>query len=216
MEIKWLGHSCFEIKDNKGTVIVTDPFNGDMVGYKMPEVKADVVTVSHGHHDHNYLGNVRGSFTVIDKPCKMLFNGINIQGSECFHDNEKGSLRGKNIAFSFIVDGIRVCHMGDIGETCRDFDLASVEPVDVLLIPVGGKYTVNAAEAKNYVDALSPSYVIPMHYNISGCNFEIDGIDKFLDFFRKEDIIFTHSNKINIEKEDLHKNLTAKILVLDK
>ncbi|HAA81713.1 MAG TPA: MBL fold metallo-hydrolase, partial [Thermoanaerobacter sp.] len=119
MNIKWLGHSCFKLTSEKGTVIVTDPFD-ESVGYPMPNVKADIVTSSHSHFDHNYFKAVKGNFDIVDTVGEHNIKGINIKGVNTFHDDEHGAKRGKNIVFVFDIDGIRVCHMGDLGHVLTE------------------------------------------------------------------------------------------------
>lgn len=199
MNIKWLGHSCFKLTAEKGTVIVTDPFD-ESVGYPMPNVKADIVTSSHSHFDHNYFKAVKGNFDIVDTVGEHNIKGINIKGVNTFHDDEHGAKRGKNIVFVFDIDGIRVCHMGDLGHVLTEKQVEEIGPVDVLLIPVGGYYTIDAKQAVEVMNQLKPKITIPMHYKTEFINFPIDTVDNFLDMTGGKKIL---SPEMDVKKEDL-------------
>lgn len=199
MNIKWLGHACFKLTSEKGTVIVTDPFD-ESVGYPMPNVKADIVTSSHSHFDHNYFKAVKGNFDIVDTVGEHNIKGINIKGVNTFHDDEHGAKRGKNIVFVFDIDGIRVCHMGDLGHVLTEKQVEEIGPVDVLLIPVGGYYTIDAKQAVEVMNQLKPKITIPMHYKTEFINFPIDTADNFLDMTGGKKIL---STEMDVKKEDL-------------
>lgn len=167
MEIKYLGHSAFLIK-TKTAKIVTDPYDPDMVGLKFPKVEADVVTISHDHKDHNQFKNVSGIGGVaplmIDMPGEFEKMGVRIFGFQTFHDKTKGSERGENIMYKFESEGISVLHCGDLGVIPDEAFLETVGEVDILLVPVGGFYTIDSDEAVSLVKKIEPSIVIPMHY----------------------------------------------------
>ena len=177
MKVSWLGHACFEIVDSRGTRIVIDPFD-DTVGYEVPSVEADVVLVSHEHHDHNNVKAIRGDPQVVRGPGKHLAAGIEFRGVPTFHDEEKGKLRGRNTVFCFVVDGLRVCHLGDLGHLLGEDDLRSVGEVDVLMIPVGGVYTIDADGAKRVIEQIGPRLVFPMHFRSE--EFDVAPVDLFL------------------------------------
>lgn len=166
MKISWLGHSSFLIEAG-GTCIVTDPYDNS-VGYSMPKVTADAVTCSHCHGDHSYVSNVIGNPVIINTPGEHKADNITICGHDSFHDAQGGKLRGGNIIYLFGCGNITVCHMGDIGEECSDALMNKLPPINVLLIPVGGYYTIDAKQAKRYVDLINPQFVIPMHYGTKG------------------------------------------------
>ena len=136
MKIRYLGHSCFECTDGNGKVLITDPYT--KVGYELPkDLRADVVTVSHGHFDHNYVTAVQTEKIVTDSTlCEI--DGIQIWGVDSFHDEKQGALRGRNIIFLFKMDGLTVCHLGDVGESVSPSLIETIGKVDVLLLPVGG------------------------------------------------------------------------------
>ena len=179
MKLKWLGHSCFLITSSEGVRILTDPFE-PYVGYKVPEVEADIVTTSHNHRDHNYIEAVKGDFVHISSPGSFNEKGIAIKGISTYHDDEQGKKRGQNIVFCFEVDGLKVCHMGDLGHVLSDEQIKEIGPVDVLLLPVGGTYTIDYKQAAELVGLMDPRLVIPMHFKTPATDFPIDEVDKFL------------------------------------
>ena len=178
MRIKWLGHSCFKISSKNGTRIVTDPFD-DNLGYRIPSVETDIVTVSHGHYDHNFVDCLNGSFEVIDKVGDFNVKGIPIRGIHTFHDEEEGAKRGGNIVYTFVVDDIKICHLGDLGHLLTPSQLEMIGDVDVLLIPVGGVYTIAAPQAVEVINQLRPAVVVPMHYKTKSLRINIDPVDGF-------------------------------------
>lgn len=200
MKIKWLGHSCFKITGEKGIRIVTDPFD-NTVGYKVPNVEADIVTTSHDHFDHNFTEAIEGNFELINKVGNFYVKDVNIKGTPSYHDKVKGRKRGNNIIYTFEVDGIKVCHLGDLGHVLNENQIESIGGVDVLLIPVGGNFTIDAKEAADVVEQLKPSIVIPMHFKTPVMNFPIDGVDVFLNEIGGGEN--TNSQEIEINKEDL-------------
>lgn len=179
MKIKWLGHSCFLLTSAAGVRILTDPFDSH-VGYALPAVEADVVTTSHNHGDHNHIQAVKGHFTHLREPGCYKHGDIVITGFPSFHDNEGGIRRGKNIIYIFNIDGIRVCHCGDLGHVPSDKLVKDIGSVDVLLVPVGSVYTINASEALQVAGLLKPSVTIPMHFKTPVLNFPLDDVEKFL------------------------------------
>ena len=179
MKIRWLGHACFLIAAENGTRILTDPFDAT-VGYPVPRVAADIVTTSHRHYDHNHVQAVTGPFTLVDKPGRTAVRGIDINGISTFHDNIGGARGGKNLVFTFVVDGLNVCHCGDLGHLPSAEQTAEIGPVDILLVPVGGNYTIDAATAAALCGLLRPTVVIPMHFKTPAIAFPIAGVDPFL------------------------------------
>lgn len=199
MNIKWLGHACFKISSERGTIIVTDPFD-ESVGYPMPDVRADIVTSSHSHFDHNYFKAIKGNFDIVDTVGEHDIKGIKIKGVSTFHDEEQGTKRGKNIVFVFDIDGIKVCHMGDLGHILTEKQIEEIGSVDVLLIPVGGYYTIDAKQAVEVMNQLKPKITIPMHYKTELINFPIDTVDNFLSMTGGKKI---SSSQMDVKKEDL-------------
>ena len=186
MKIRYLGHSCFEFVSKEGIRVITDPYT--KVGYELPNgLFADVLTLSHAHFDHNYAPAVKSKLTLTNAQ-KYLFDGIEIEGIDSYHDPKMGALRGGNIIFKINIDGITLCHMGDIGEECSANLVEKIGKVDVLLIPVGGTYTVDALGAKKYIEEIHPKAVIPMHYKPLDGALDIAGIQPFLDLYKEEPI----------------------------
>ena len=179
MEIKWYGHSCFLITNEAGIRVLTDPPH-PQVGYAIPPVACEAVTSSHAHHDHNFFSIAAGSPVIIAEPGDYRVGEIRITGVPTFHDDVQGAKRGRNIVFVFETDGMRVVHAGDIGALPDEATLAQIGPADVLLVPVGGVYTIDAAGARQLANLLKPKVVIPMHYKTDAIAFELDGIAPFL------------------------------------
>ena len=157
MKITWLGHSAFKLEESTGTTVVTDPYHS-YVGFRMPRVTADIVTVSHGHNDHNNLAAVLGDPEVISSAGAYDISGVHILARRTFHDSKNGAARGENLVFKFRMDGVDICHMGDIGEECNAMLVDSIAPVNVLMIPIGGTYTIDAEEAKESAEAMRAEY----------------------------------------------------------
>ncbi|PIV37731.1 hypothetical protein COS31_03035 [Candidatus Roizmanbacteria bacterium CG02_land_8_20_14_3_00_36_15] len=182
MEIKYLGHSSFFIK-TKTAKLVTDPFDPELVGLKFSKIEADIVTVSHQHKDHNQVKEVGGSPLIVDLPGEYEKNGMRIFGYSSYHDKQKGAERGVNTLYKIEAEGISVLHCGDLGVVLEDSFIDAIGVVDVLLIPVGGFYTIDPAEAAELVKKFEPSLVIPMHYNqpkLEQKNFgQLSNVDEF-------------------------------------
>jgi len=179
MKIKWLGHASFLITSDAGTKIITDPYvTGGDLSYGQIKESADIVTVSHDHADHNNVAAVQGSPKVVRGTVEV--KGIKFKGIPTYHDDAGGRQRGKNTIFCFEVDGIRVCHLGDLGHRLNDSQVAELGEIDVLLIPVGGFFTIDAKLAGQLCDRLKPKVIIPMHFKNDRCAFPIAGVDEFL------------------------------------
>jgi len=209
MKIKWYGHACFEITSKDGTKILTDPFD-ETVGYEVPHVEADIVTSSHDHFDHNAFKNVKGDFVKVTEPGRHVIKGIEINGVETFHDSEGGKKRGKNVAFTYNVDGIKICHLGDLGHVLTDEQVKKIGDVDILLIPVGGNYTIGPEEAAEIVEKLNPKMVIPMHFKTKAINFPIEGVDRFLEIMGEG--VKLGAQFMDIEKEQLPDDRTIVVM----
>lgn len=178
MEITWLGHSCFRIKGKEATV-VTDPFDEDL-GYPLRNPTTDIVTISHDHPHHSFVAGVRGNPRVITGPGEYEIAGVFIYGIGTFHDAEGGRRRGKNTAYLMELDEVRVCHLGDLGHVPSSEQVEEMAGADVLLIPVGGVSTINAAAAAEAINLIEPKIVIPMHFKTEAVNIELEPVDRFL------------------------------------
>jgi len=181
MKIKFLGHATFLITSEAGIKIITDPYEPDAdLTYGEIKESADIVTVSHYHHDHGNVAAVKGNPEVVSRTGKMTAKGVEFKGIASYHDEAGGSLRGDNIIFCFELDGIRVCHLGDLGHRLDDKQLKEIGGVDILLIPVGGFYTIDAKAATEVCNQLKPRVIIPMHYKTEKGLPKIFGVDRFL------------------------------------
>ena len=180
MKIKWLGHAAFLITSDAGIKIITDPYaTSSSVTYDEIKESADIVTVSHEHGDHNNVAAVRGNPAVVKGAAEV--KGMKFDGIPTHHDEAGGSQRGNNIIFCFEVDGIRVCHLGDLGHPLGDNQVADIGKIDILLVPVGGNYTIDAKVATDVCGKLAPKVIIPMHFRNERCsNFPVAGVDDFL------------------------------------
>lgn len=168
MDVQYFGHSSFKLRGKNGTV-VTDPYDEAMVGMEFPRVSADVVTVSHDHGDHNQADQVSGTARreepyVITAPGEYEVQGIGVFGWRSYHDDSEGAERGLNTIYVIHVDGVRICHLGDLGHKLSSELVDNIGEVDVLLVPCGGVYTIDAKQAAAVTAQLQPGYVIPMHY----------------------------------------------------
>ena len=193
MKVKWLGHSAFLITSEEGVKIITDPFEPGTFGvnYGKIEEAADIVVVSHEHPDHNYVKGVPGSPQVIRGAGGHQAKGIEFTGIASYHDDSGGSQRGPNIMFCFTVDGVRLCHLGDLGHQLSDKQLAAIGEVDVLLTPMAGNFTLDPAGAHRVADQVQPRVVIPMHYQTDKClTFPVSDVEPFL------------ANKANVKRID--------------
>jgi len=189
MTITYLNHASFKLKGKRGTV-VTDPYH-DNVGFAFPKTSADIVTVSHDHQDHNAIENITGTARrnkpfIINQAGEYEVGGISVFGIPTYHDDVEGSLRGKNIVFTILIDHVSVCHLGDLGHDLTQVQLESIGTVDVLLIPVGGVYTIDAKLATKIIHTLEPAVVIPMHYRTAAHNEKTFGKLASLADFAKE------------------------------
>jgi L-ascorbate metabolism protein UlaG (beta-lactamase superfamily) len=184
MKIRWLGHSAFVLTSDSGTKVLTDPYESGSyegaVGYRPITETADVVTASHEHEDHFCLTGLPEGFECVTKAGQHDVKGLAISGVKTYHDETKGKERGPNVIFVIDIDGIRVCHLGDLGHTLSADELGSIGKVDVLLIPVGGFFTIGPKEALSVMKALSPAVTIPMHYKTDVLGFPIEPVDNFL------------------------------------
>ncbi|MBI3620154.1 MBL fold metallo-hydrolase [Candidatus Roizmanbacteria bacterium] len=214
MDIKFIGHASFFIKA-KDARLVTDPYDPSAVGMKFPKIEADIVTVSHTHPDHNYVTGVSGTPLVIDLPGEFEKNGMRIYGYSTFHDKNKGQERGENTVYKVEAEGINVLHCGDLGHVFDDALIEEIGDVDILLVPVGGFFTIDAADAVELAKKLEPAVIIPMHYNIPGLNqkvfAQLAAVTDFLKKMGQESI--TSVPKLTVKKESLTEEM--KVVVME-
>lgn len=217
MEITYLGHSSFKLKGKAGTV-VTDPFD-DYVGFSFPSTSADIVTVSHDHKDHNNVKPINGTARrknpfVVDHPGEYEVQGISVFGVKTAHDANGGVERGANFVFSVLIDNVKVCHLGDLGHELTQEQIKEIGSVDVLLVPVGGVFTIDPKVAVKTIHTLEPSYVIPMHYKTDKHNADVFGELNTLEEFLKEyGAEVKPEAKLSVTKERLPEETEMVVLV---
>ena len=202
MRIRWHGHSCFEISDGK-TTIVTDPHDGRSLGIRPPSVSADIVLISHDHYDHSASRVVNGNFKIFQSRIgRFESRGLQFNGIETYHDAAKGTQRGLNTMYKFQMDGITVCHCGDLGAVPSPRTLNSISGVDILFVPTGGIYTMESEEIEEFVRAVGPGVTVPMHYRVGGLTVPVRDIDYFLDMVTEESIRYV-GNCTDVTRDEL-------------
>ncbi|MFP4001941.1 MAG: MBL fold metallo-hydrolase [Thermoplasmata archaeon] len=186
MRIRWHGQSCFEI-GHEDKILITDPHDGRSIGINPPQVKGDIIMVSHDHYDHNAVREVEKpkSKVVRGKGGKTI-DDVEIMGLESYHDKDEGRRRGENTVFKFEIDGINFCHLGDLGHLPSKDLVEKIGNVDFLFIPVGGNFTIGPEEAKETVDMINPKIAVPMHFKIGGLSLDIKTLEPFLSLFPDE------------------------------
>jgi L-ascorbate metabolism protein UlaG (beta-lactamase superfamily) len=214
MDITYLGHSSFRIK-GKNAVVVTDPYLLEKSGLKFPKhIAADVVTVSHGHPDHNATHQIEGSPFVIEGPGEYEVKGVGVIGMSTFHDEEKGASRGGNTMYRIEIDGVSIVHLGDLGHTLSTSEVDALDGVNILMIPVGGIYTIDPAAAVSVINEIEPAIVIPMHYkrpDFTGDVFkDLATLPMFLKEIGKEDVV--PQAKLSITKDKIPEQMQVIVL----
>lgn len=192
--------------------MVIDPFD-KKIGLRPPSFAADIICVSHHHDDHNNIQALSGNPFIINGPGEYETKGVNILGIESFHDQKQGTERGLNTIFVIETENIKLCHLGDYGQDkLSDEQLEAIDEPEILFIPVGGKYTIDAAGAAVVVNQIEPKIIVPMHYKIPDLKIELDPVDKFLKEMgvsRKEAV-----EKITIKKKDLPEQTEVVVMKL--
>lgn len=215
VKLKWYGHASFLITADNGLKIITDPYEpggyDGAIGYGEIPDTPDIVLCSHDHADHGYTKGLKGEFEVVNKSGVTVVKGIEFKGVEAYHDTEEGQQRGTIIIYTFAIDGVNICHLGDLGHEIDDALAEKIGDVDVLLIPVGGMFTINGNVADRVIEKINPKIVIPMHYKTDKCGFPLARIEEFID--RKRNVSLMATDEIAITKETLPKN--QMIMLLD-
>jgi L-ascorbate metabolism protein UlaG (beta-lactamase superfamily) len=178
MDIFWMGHSCFRIK-GKEAVLFTDPFDPGR-GIALDKTSAQIVTVSHPHPGHSNAAGVVGGPRVVKGPGEYEVAGVLITGISTFHDDEQGAKRGKSTVYVIEMEGLRLCHLGDLGHGLSNQQIGEIGDVEVLMVPVGGGNTIDAAAAAQIVRTLEPRIVLPMHYRTDLLSQGLEPVDVFL------------------------------------
>jgi len=181
MKIKWLGHASFLITSRDGLRVITDPYTvGGGIDYSPIRETADVVVVSHDHSDHNNVSTVQGKPEVVKGSGKKTAKSIQFKGVGTSHDAAQGKQRGTNTVFCFTIDDMRLCHLGDLGHVLGPGQVTEIGAVDILFVPVGGFFTIDASVASQVCDQLKPKIVIPMHFKTAKCAYPLAGVEDFL------------------------------------
>lgn len=210
MVITWYGQSCFKIQSGE-TVVFTDPFNKE-IGLTPPRSQADMVTISHNHYDHNNCEALSENALVIDGPGEYEIKGVEVKGVFSFHDDKEGKERGGNTIYVIEIEGIKIAHLGDLGQSKLAAEqVEKIDGVDILMIPVGGGDTIDGETAVEIINQIEPRIVIPMHYKIAGLNAKLDGVDVFLKEMgvAKKDAV----DKLTLKKKDLPEEETQVVVM---
>ncbi len=200
MRLIWHMHSCFEVSDE--TIVVIDPHDGRSIGVKPPQLRADIVLISHDHFDHNAIRVVKGDYTVIRDVSPRTVKGVAIRGLTAYHDDVGGERRGKVNIFHFTVNGVRFCHLSDLGHMLTPAQVQELGEVDVLFVPVGGVFTIDGAQAQRLVRAIGPKVAVPMHFRVGGLSMSIQNADAYLNGLPEESVVRV-GNEVEFEAEDL-------------
>jgi L-ascorbate metabolism protein UlaG (beta-lactamase superfamily) len=189
MKIEFLGHSCFLITSSTGKTIITDPYHtGEEFNLSEIAESADIVTISHDHPDHNNSSAIQGDPQIVTENTDK--KGVSFKVIESYHDAAGGKERGNNRIFVFVVDDIRICHLGDLGHRLDKHQLVSIGSVDVLFVPVGGGFTINSTEAEKICVDIGAKVIIPMHYRSAGLSL----LGDVGDFLSDKDNVTTSNN----------------------
>lgn len=208
MKIKWYGHACFGLEFSGGPYVVTDPFD-DHVGYPLCEAYADIVTISHGHGDHSYAASVQGRPTVLNRSGMFTFDDLLVKAVKSYHDAENGGRRGDNLIFIYESDDLKLAHLGDLGHEPDLKQYAALEGTDVLMIPIGGYYTIDTDTALKVIDHIGPRVVIPMHFKTPVMDFPISDEKRFAEALNAA---YWDSTEIEITRENIGSLPAAVIL----
>lgn len=214
MKIIWYGHSAFQIVVQGEVRVIIDPYQagafGGSVGYGKIKDEADIVLTSHDHEDHNYIKDIRGRFTHINKAGRYKEKGIEIDAIQTFHDKVQGKERGPNLVFVVSAEDMKLAHLGDLGHTPDSDTVKTIGKIDILLLPVGGFFTINAKEATEIMKMIKPAITIPMHYKTESIDFPIDNLAAFIG--DKKNVREISSSDFTITKATLP--ITSEIIVL--
>jgi L-ascorbate metabolism protein UlaG (beta-lactamase superfamily) len=211
MKVKWLGHACFLITSGAGVRVITDPYAvGGGINYSPINESADIVVVSHDHSDHNNFAAVQGKPELVKGPGTRTAKGIQFKGVATSHDASQGAQRGSNTVFCFTIDDLRLCHLGDLGHVLSQAQITEIGPLDILFVPVGGFFTIDATVASHVCDQLKPKVVIPMHFKTPKCGYAIGGAEGFLK--GKKNVRKAMASEVEFQREKLP--IATEIVVL--
>jgi len=211
MQISYLGHSSFKIKTKTAT-LVTDPYSSK-VGFKMPKVEAEIVTVSHDHYDHNFVEAVKGRPFVITGPGEYEIKEVGVHGLATYHDAKEGEDRGNNTVYLISAEDLTVCHLGDLGHQLSTRMVEEIGEIDVLLIPVGGQFTIGPKRAVEVITQVEPRIVIPMHFRTN--RHQAKGFSKVLPvdaFLKQIGVEYKKEEKLVVSKSGLEEEMEVVVL----
>ena len=212
MKIEWMGHSSFIITVDSGKKICTDPYQSGSydgaVGYAPIKERVDIVTVSHDHADHSGTGELLGNFEVVKTVGEFKIEGINIEGVSTYHDRLRGDERGDNIVFKICTGTMKIAHLGDLGHLMGESEMEKLGRIDILMIPIGGHFTIDGQDAWDIIGHIKPKIVIPMHYKTEKLGFPIAGVGEFLSGTDN----VQHVDDLELSRADLPQDTTVYVL----
>ncbi len=209
MRIRWLGHSCFLITNERGINILTDPFD-DTLGYTMTKEKINIITISHEHYDHNNTMGIKGKPVVLKGPVNRDTHKIIFKGISSYHDSAFGEYRGTNTIFVIKSDDMVLCHLGDLGHLLNHEQLTEMDHVDILFIPVGGYFTINHIQAEKVINQIKPKIAIPMHYKTDAIKWSLDPLSVFID--KKQNIKILGEKYFEVNSSTLPEEFSIYVL----
>lgn len=216
VDISWYQQACFKIKGRSSSVVI-DPYNAEFTGLKPLKIEGNIVCITHDHQDHSEAAIVKGVDDgrpfVINGPGEYEISGVNIVGIGSFHDDKQGAERGKNTIYLVNIDEVNIVHLGDLGQKkLTQEQIESLSICDVLMIPVGGVYTIEAKDAPDIIAQIEPKIIIPMHYKTANLKFNLAPVDDFLRVMGKEKVDVLQ--KLSISRERLPEE--PEVVVLEK
>jgi L-ascorbate metabolism protein UlaG (beta-lactamase superfamily) len=207
MKIKWYGHAAFQITTDEGVRVIIDPYEsgafGGALSYGKITDEAEIVLTSHDHDDHNYTKDIKGNYKHINKAGAYSERGLEIEALPCYHDPSKGKERGNNLIFVIDDGKLRIAHMGDIGHILAQDTVKKMGRIDILLLPIGGFYTIDSGEAGKIMQDINPKITVPMHFKTPKCDFPIAGVDAFTE--GRKGVRTINSYEVEVKKDDLPK-----------
>jgi L-ascorbate metabolism protein UlaG (beta-lactamase superfamily) len=215
MNVRYLGHAAFELTSESGTTVIFDPYEAGAYSgalkYGPITGRYDIAVVSHDHADHCDKNVTAQAGTIVDRPGTFDIGAVRVTAKPTYHDESKGSERGANLVSVVEVDGMRIAHLGDLGHVLSDKELEVLKGVDVLFVPVGGHFTIDAETAVRVVDAIGPKVVIPMHFKTVKVDFPISPINRFTGLMGNVEVV--GASEVTVTKENMPE--TMKVVVLE-
>lgn len=211
MQIIWYGHSCFLMKTSIGKRILIDPFSNNL-GYDNNFPKSDLITISHNHFDSSYINGINNTTKIINESGNFNLSFLNIEGFDSFHDKCNGLKRGSNIIYIFKDDKLSICHLGHLGHIPCSLILEKLKNIDILLIPIGGHFTLDGFESAKLCNLISPKYIVPMHYKTNTTSLYLDDPKNFI--ISMKSVKKINSNILDTSDLDINSNLKSECILL--